>query len=96
MPAAGKTGTSQNYGNAWFVGYTPALSTAVWVGHLEGNIPMLRVHRVRAAAGGTIPAQIWHDFMAVALEDVPPIDFAAPGRSRRPQPNGNGPPSEAG
>ena len=66
VPAAGKTGTSQNYGNAWFVGYTPALSTAVWVGYPEGNVPMLGIHGVRAVAGGTIPARIWHDFMAAA------------------------------
>ncbi|MEW6473677.1 MAG: transglycosylase domain-containing protein [Actinomycetota bacterium] len=78
VPAAGKTGTSQNYENAWFVGYTPALSTAVWVGHAEGNVPMRRIHGLPAVAGGTIPAQIWHDFMAVALRDVPPTDFAAP------------------
>ena len=79
VPAAGKTGTSQNYENAWFVGYTPALATAVWVGHAEGNIPMRRIHGLWAVAGGTIPARIWHDFMAVALRGVPPTDFAAPG-----------------
>jgi penicillin-binding protein 1A len=78
VPAAGKTGTSENYGNAWFVGYTPALSTAVWVGHPEGNVPMLGIHGVRAVAGGTIPARIWHDFMAVALRGVPPAAFPAP------------------
>jgi penicillin-binding protein 1A len=79
VPAAGKTGTSQNYENAWFVGYTPALATAVWVGHAEGNVPMRRIHGLSAVAGGTIPAQIWRDFMAVALRGVPPADFAAPG-----------------
>jgi penicillin-binding protein 1A len=78
VPAAGKTGTSENYGNAWFVGYTPGLSTAVWVGHPEGNVPMLGIHGVRAVAGGTIPARIWHDFMAVALQGVPPAAFPAP------------------
>ena len=78
VPAAGKTGTSENYGNAWFVGYTPALSTAVWVGHPEGNVPMLGIHGVRAVAGGTIPARIWHDFMAVALQNMPPAEFPAP------------------
>jgi penicillin-binding protein 1A len=79
VPAAGKTGTSQNYENAWFVGYTPALATAVWVGHAEGNVPMRGIHGLSAVAGGTIPAQIWRDFMAVALRGLPPTDFAAPG-----------------
>ncbi len=58
-PAAGKTGTAENYGNAWFVGYTPRLSTAVWVGYPQGNISM------PGGFGGTLAAPIWHDFMYV-------------------------------
>jgi penicillin-binding protein 1A len=77
-PVAGKTGTSQNYENAWFVGYTPALSTAVWMGHAEGNIPMRNVRGVGAVAGGTLPARLWHDFMAAALDGVPATDFTDP------------------
>ncbi len=77
-PAAGKTGTSQNYENAWFCGYTPALSTAVWMGHAEGNIPMRRVRGVGPVAGGTLPARLWHDFMAEALRFVPATDFTDP------------------
>jgi penicillin-binding protein 1A len=59
-PAAGKTGTAQNYSNAWFVGYTPKLSTAVWVGYPQGNIYMLN------GFGGTLAAPIWHQFMQEA------------------------------
>jgi penicillin-binding protein 1A len=59
-PAAGKTGTAQNLANAWFVGYSPKLSTAVWVGYPRGNIPMAN------GFGGTLAAPIWHDFMVSA------------------------------
>jgi penicillin-binding protein 1A len=64
-PAAGKTGTTDNFADAWFVGYTPKLSTAVWVGYPNARIEMTSVHGI-AVAGGTFPAQIWHDFMTVA------------------------------
>ena len=56
-PAAGKTGTANNLANAWFVGYTPRMSTAVWVGYPQGNIPMAN------GFGGTLAAPIWHDYM---------------------------------
>ena len=74
-PAAGKTGTSDDYSNAWFVGYTPQLSTAVWVGYPQGNIPMRNINGVRAVSGGTFPARIWADIMAVAHQDRPVLDF---------------------
>ena len=77
-PAAGKTGTSQNYENAWFVGYTPTLSTAVWMGYPKGNIPLLRIHGTPRVAGGTLPAKMWHDFMIHAVRGVPPTDFTEP------------------
>jgi penicillin-binding protein 1A len=59
-PAAGKTGTANNMDNAWFVGFTPKLSTAVWVGYPQGNIPMAN------GFGGALAAPIWHDFMVKA------------------------------
>ncbi len=62
-PAAGKTGTAENEDNAWFVGYTPKLATAVWVGYPQGNIPMGSY-----GFGGTAAAPIWHDFMKVASD----------------------------
>jgi penicillin-binding protein 1A len=64
-PAAGKTGTTDNFADAWFVGYTPHLSTAVWVGYPNARIEMTSVHGI-SVAGGTFPAQIWHDFMTTA------------------------------
>jgi penicillin-binding protein 1A len=60
-PAAGKTGTAENLDNAWFVGYTPQLSTAVWVGYPQGNIPM-----GPNGFGGTLAAPIWHQYMSQA------------------------------
>ncbi|MBV9607384.1 MAG: penicillin-binding protein [Solirubrobacterales bacterium] len=60
-PAAGKTGTAENEDNAWFVGYTPKLATAVWVGYPQGNVPMGTY-----GFGGTAAAPIWKDFMQAA------------------------------
>ena len=78
-PAAGKTGTGQNYTNAWFAGYTPTLSTAVWMGYSNNQTtPLTGVRGVARVFGGTIPARTWHDFMAAALKDVPVTDFSEP------------------
>ena len=63
-PAAGKTGTSQDFRDAWFVGYTPDLVTGVWVGNDDGS-PMKRV------TGGGLPAQVWRGFMLDALKGRP-------------------------
>ncbi|MFI4933464.1 MAG: transglycosylase domain-containing protein [Caulobacterales bacterium] len=67
-PAAGKTGTSQNWRDAWFVGFTPDILAAVWVGNDDGR-PMAKV------TGGDLPAQIWKRFMTVAEKGLPPRDF---------------------
>lgn len=77
-PAAGKTGTTQQYVDAWFCGYTPQLAACVWVGYPQGQIPLVDVHGFPAVFGGTIPALIWHDFMVRALEGQPVVDFAEP------------------
>ncbi len=76
-PAAGKTGTTNDYGDAWFVGYTPQLVTAVWVGYPQGRVPMTNVHGIRVY-GGTFPAQIWRNFMSAALADSPVQRFKIP------------------
>ena len=76
-PAAGKTGTTNLYVDAWFVGYTPDLVAAVWVGHPQGSIPMFSVHGIRVA-GGTLPATIWRLFMLDALSNLPPRRFKVP------------------
>ncbi|HWC10801.1 MAG TPA: transglycosylase domain-containing protein [Acidimicrobiales bacterium] len=75
---AGKTGTSENFGNAWFVGYTPALSTAVWMGYSDAPRPLERVKGVSRVYGGTIPAQTWKDFMGEAMKGVQTPDFPVP------------------
>ncbi len=74
-PAAGKTGTTENFGDAWFVGYTPQLATAVWVGYPNKLVPMLTQYHGEAVAGGTFPALIWHAFMQSALVGTPPETF---------------------
>ncbi|MDQ3870105.1 MAG: transglycosylase domain-containing protein [Chloroflexota bacterium] len=84
-PAAGKTGTAQEYRDAWFAGFTPDLAAAVWVGYPEGSIEMktacytpgCRVTRIQVS-GGTWPTQIWGGFMARALAGAPPTPFTVP------------------
>ena len=65
-PSAAKTGTTSNFNDAWLVGFTPKLSTAVWVGYPNALISMLNVHGAGPMQGGSIPAMIWHDYMNVA------------------------------
>ena len=66
-PVAGKTGTTENYGDAWFVGYTPQLAVAVWVGYPNTLRPMLTEYHGDPVAGGTFPALIFKSFMETAL-----------------------------
>ncbi len=63
-PAAGKTGTSQDYRDAWFLGFTPQLVAGVWLGN-DNGAPMNRV------TGGGAPARLWRDFMVAAHKDLP-------------------------
>ncbi len=78
-PAAGKTGTAQEWRDAWFAGFIPQLSGAVWVGFPQGQIsmvyPTVRISRV---TGGSFPAQIWHAFMSAVTERMPFRDFRDP------------------
>ena len=76
-PAAGKTGTTDDHTDAWFVGYTPALSAAVWVGYPNATIEMFSVHGI-AVSGGSFPAIIWNLFMSGALARTPPADWPQP------------------
>ena len=77
-PVAGKTGTTEFNDNAWFVGFTPQLSTAVWLGHLDGNRTLTGFGSGRVF-GGTVPAQTWKAFMKPALDGQPVLDFPKPG-----------------
>jgi penicillin-binding protein 1A len=84
-PAAGKTGTAQEYRDAWFAGFTPDLATAVWVGYPEGSIEMktscisagCKPTRIQVS-GGTWPTQIWGAFMSRALAGSPISAFTIP------------------
>ena len=75
---AGKTGTTESFSDAWFVGYTPQLVASVWMGDSNGRHPLVNIKGVAQVFGGTLPAQTWHDFMAKALTGVPVQNFAPP------------------
>jgi penicillin-binding protein 1A len=77
FPAAGKTGTTDDWGDAWFAGVTTKASTVVWVGYQNAKIPMTAVHGIRVA-GGTFPAMIWGIFMRAAYAANPPPDWGLP------------------
>ena len=76
-PQAGKTGTAENYQDAWFMGYVPQLCTGVWVGYPQAEIPMRDVHG-QQGFGGVLAAPIWHDYMFTATERLPPLGFPPP------------------
>ncbi len=79
-PAAGKTGTTSDYKDAWFVGYTPDLVAAVWIGNDDGS-------ELDGIMGGGLPATIWSHFMQNALLNVPVHDFDQLVVDRRPARN---------
>jgi penicillin-binding protein 1A len=89
FPAMGKTGTQDENTNAWFVGASPQLTTAVWVGDPDGYTPMVNVPEfvadgVKNVQGGTYPAKIWGAFMEPALTPLPLEDWpAAPELTRK-------------
>jgi penicillin-binding protein 1A len=80
-PVAGKTGTTENYGDAWFVGSIPQLTVAVWVGYPRELRPMETEYHGEPVAGGTFPAEIWKTFVQEALKrdikDNEPKSFAS-------------------
>ena len=77
-PVAGKTGTAEDFKDAWFCGYVPQLATCVWVGYPKGEISLYNVEGVSAVAGGTLPAEIWHNFMTGAVGSLPVENFPTP------------------
>ena len=93
-PAAGKTGTAQNYADATFAGYTPDLVAAVWVGFPQGQISMVPCSRKACSeedpgtdiqvAGGTYPARIWREIMLAAHAGIPESEFPTPPASAPP------------
>lgn len=86
-PAAGKTGTTDNFTDGWFDGFTPQLATSVWMGDPSGAIPMAPPLTPVAVYGGTYPASIWQYFMYHSLSGYsalnfppPPVGSIAPGK----------------
>ncbi|MEY4220427.1 MAG: hypothetical protein RL280_711 [Actinomycetota bacterium] len=87
-PAAGKTGTQDENTNAWFVGFTKQLTTAVWVGDPKGYTPMVNIPEFKAdgvskVTGNAYPVKIWKAFMDAAHSDVPILDWDPPAPSPR-------------
>src|SRR4029079_19185898 len=80
-PVAGKTGTTDQHGDAWFIGFTPQLTTAVWMGSPESVVPMNNVGGINVF-GGTFPALVWHNFMEQAMDGLPVENFTAPDKTR--------------
>jgi penicillin-binding protein 1A len=77
-PAAGKTGTTDEHTDAWYCAYTPTLSTTVWVGYPQGQIPMRTQYYGSPVAGGTFPALIWGKFMQAAFPNGIDAEFPVP------------------
>ncbi len=82
-PQAGKTGTHQDYRDAWYVGFVPQYTTAVWVGYERDQVPLTNVRingeRYERVFGGSVPAPIWAQFMRMVLEGVEPVEFPVVG-----------------
>jgi penicillin-binding protein 1A len=78
-PAAGKTGTTDSFADAWFAGWVPQLTTVAWVGYPTRERPMRGIHGIAGVTGGTLPAEIWHAYMTTALQGQPVEQFANPG-----------------
>ncbi|HET6776867.1 MAG TPA: PASTA domain-containing protein, partial [Actinomycetota bacterium] len=77
-PAAGKTGTAQQWRDAWFVGYIPQLTAGVWVGFPQAQISMVPPRTRMVVTGGSLPAAIWKAFMLQATRGMPVRDFKKP------------------
>jgi len=95
-PVAGKTGSAQDNLSAFFSGFTPQLSTSVWVGFRARRVPMRTQFYGRPVYGGTFPALIFHDYMQAAMAGLPFVGFPAapkpPPPPRQPKPPGPMPP----
>lgn len=78
-PIAGKTGTHQGFREAWFIGFIPQYTSAVWVGFAEEQLPLTNVEikgeLIRNVSGGRVPAPMWKDFMTEVVKDLPIEDW---------------------
>jgi penicillin-binding protein 1A len=77
-PAAGKTGTAEDFKDAWFCGYVPQLAACVWVGYPKAEISLYNVEGFGAVFGGSLPAMIWNRFMSEAVKNLPAQGFVQP------------------
>jgi penicillin-binding protein 1A len=77
-PAAGKTGTAEDYKDAWFCGYVPQLAACVWIGYPSAEIPLYNVEGIGQVFGGSLPAEIWRRFMWQATRGMPVRGFVEP------------------
>jgi penicillin-binding protein 1A len=77
-PSAGKTGTTDDYADAWYVGFTPRLSTAVWVGFPDTRRSMEGVHGLEAVSGENLPLDLWSSYMTRVTDGDPVLDFSEP------------------
>src|SRR5581483_3171904 len=77
-PAAGKTGTAEDFKDAWFCGYVPQLAACVWIGYPKAEISLYNVEGWSAVFGGSLPAMIWNRFMSQAVAKLPVKEFALP------------------
>ena len=75
---AGKTGTAQAYRAAWFVGYDPHLTTAVWMGHADKLASLRNINGVGNVTGGSHPAIAFSEIMTAGLQDIEPVEFPEP------------------
>ena len=94
----GKTGTTEDHVDAWFVGFTKQISTAVWMGYPEGGRTMEHVRGI-AVTGSSFPAQIWKAYMEKAVEGTPVEGFGKPtfaGEVLSPSPSASPSPSPSG
>jgi membrane peptidoglycan carboxypeptidase len=78
VAVAGKTGTTEDNGDAWFVGYTKSVSTALWMGYPEGSAKKMSNVRGQAVTGGSFPAQMWSSYMRVATQSDKGSQFDEP------------------
>ncbi|MBA3424887.1 MAG: transglycosylase domain-containing protein [Rubrobacteraceae bacterium] len=80
-PAAGKTGTTNNFVDAWFIGYIPQLTTSVWVGYPEERVPMVNINGLPEINGENYPLDIWSLYMQNAVSRFPEQQFDVPSPS---------------
>jgi penicillin-binding protein 1A len=80
-PTAGKTGTAQSHVDVWFCGYVPQLAACVWIGWPKAELPLYNIGGFSRLFGGSLPAMIWHDFMASALKNTDIKGFVTPDTS---------------